>query len=206
MEFAWHSVMNDKSLKGGEVMNAASTPMLSVARKTVGWSIALSVLMILSGILAIVIPPVAGIAVTIFVGWLLVFSGAMHLVFAWQTRETGGLLWELLLGLLYVVIGTYLLLNPIAGLVSLTFGLAVYLFFEGVLEFILAIRLRPAPGSGWLFVDGIITLILAFMIWRTWPVNTAWVIGVLVGISMLFSGISRLMLSLAARRLVSALA
>jgi len=85
-------------------------------------------------------------------------------------------------------------------------SLAVYLFSEGVLEFILAIRLRPAPGSGWLFVDGIITLILAFMIWRTWPVNTAWVIGVLVGISMLFSGISRLMLSLAARRLVSALA
>src|ERR1700730_3351691 len=167
-------------------MNAASTPMLSVARKTVGWSIALSVLMILSGILAIVIPPVAGLAVTVFVGWLLVFSGATHLVFAWQTRETGGLLWELLLSVLYV-------------------GVGIYLFLEGILEFVLAVRLRPAPGSGWLFVDGIITLILAFMIWRTWPSNTPWVIGVLVGISMLFSGIARLMLSLAARRLVAAL-
>ena len=92
------------------------------------------------------------------------------------------------------------------GLVSLTFGLAVYLFVEGILEFILAVRLRPAPASGWLFVDGIITLILAVMIWRTWPSNTAWVIGVLVGISMLFSGIARLMISLAARRLGSALA
>jgi uncharacterized membrane protein HdeD (DUF308 family) len=198
--------VNQVFLREEKVMHATSTPILSVARKTVGWSIALSVLMILSGILAIVIPPVAGLAVTIFVGWLLVFSGATHLVFAWQTRETGGLLWELLLGVLYVGVGIYLLLNPIAGLVSLTFGLAIYLFLEGILEFVLAVRLRPAPGSGWLFVDGIITLILAFMIWRTWPSNTAWVLGVLVGISMLFSGIARLMLSLAARRLVAALA
>jgi uncharacterized membrane protein HdeD (DUF308 family) len=186
--------------------NATTTPIVSVARKTAGWSIALSILMIVCGILAMVIPPVAGLAVTIFVGWLLLFSGAMHLVFAWQTRETGGVLWELLVGVLYIVAGVYLLSNPVAGLVSLTLGLAIYLFVEGILEFILAVRLRPAPGSGWLFVDAAITLILAFMIWRTWPLNTAWVIGILVGISMLFSGIARLMISLAARRLVNALA
>ncbi len=74
------------------------------------------------------------------------------------------------------------------------------------MEFILSFRLRPLPGSGWLLFDGIITLILAMMIWRTWPSSSEWVIGTLVGISMLFSGISRLMLSLAARRLVSNLA
>jgi len=74
------------------------------------------------------------------------------------------------------------------------------------LEFILSFRLRPLPGSGWLLFDGIITLILAIMIWKTWPSSSEWVIGTLVGISMLFSGISRLMLSLAARRLVSNLA
>jgi uncharacterized membrane protein HdeD (DUF308 family) len=96
------------------------------------------------------------------------------------------------------------------GLASLTLALAIYLLAEGVLEFILefilSLRLRPLPGWGWLLLDGIVTLILAIMIWRTWPSSTEWVIGTLVGISMLFSGISRLMLSLAARRLLAKLA
>jgi uncharacterized membrane protein HdeD (DUF308 family) len=149
---------------------------------------------------------VAGITLTILVGWLLIFSGVAHLVFAWHTRGTGAVLWELLLGVLYLLIGGYVLVNPVVGLASLTLVLAIYLFVEGVLEFILGFQLRGMPGSGWLFLDGIITLILAIMIWRTWPSSTAWVIGTLVGISMLFSGISRLMLSLAARRLIHKLA
>jgi uncharacterized membrane protein HdeD (DUF308 family) len=99
-----------------------------------------------------------------------------------------------------------LLFRPVAGLASLTLALAIYLFAEGVLELILSFRLRPMPGSRWLLFDGIITLILAVMIWRTWPSSTEWVIGTLVGISMLFSGISRLMLSLAARSVTSKLA
>ncbi len=142
-------------------MSVTSTPIPVIVRKSLGWSIGLSVLMIVAGILAIVIPPAAGIAVTVLFGWLFVFSGLAHWVFGWQTRSTGGLLWELLLG---------------------------------------------APGSGWLFVDAIITLVLAIIIWRTWPANAGWVLGILVGFSMLFSGVSRLMLSLAARRLASELA
>jgi uncharacterized membrane protein HdeD (DUF308 family) len=162
--------------------------------------------MIVAGLLAIAVPQVAGFAVNILVAWLLVFSGAAHLVFAWHTRTTGAMLWELLLGVLYIFIGAYLLFHPVAGLASLTLALAIYLFAEGVLELILSFKLRPMPGSGWLLFDGIITLILGVMIWRTWPSSTEWVIGTLVGISMLFSGISRLMLSLAARRLVAKLA
>jgi uncharacterized membrane protein HdeD (DUF308 family) len=91
-------------------------------------------------------------------------------------------------------------------LATLTIALAIYLFVEGVLEIILSFEVRPMPGSGWLLVDGIITLILAVMIWRTWPSSTEWVIGTLVGISMLFSGVARLMLSLAARSVTSKLA
>jgi uncharacterized membrane protein HdeD (DUF308 family) len=175
-------------------------------RKSLGWSIALSVLMIIAGLLAIVIPPAAGIAITVLFGWLLIFSGAAHLVFGWHTRGTGGLLWELLLGVVYIVSGVYLLWNPLVGMVTLTLALAIYLFAESILEFVLAVRLRPMRGSGWLFVDSIITLALAIIIYRTWPANAGWALGLLVGISMLFSGISRLMLSLAARRLASELA
>jgi uncharacterized membrane protein HdeD (DUF308 family) len=180
--------------------------MFLTARKSMTWSIVLSVLMIVAGILAIVIPPVAGIAVTIFIGWLLIFSAVAHFVFAWHTRGAGAILWEVLLGIVYFFAGIYLLWNPVVGLVSLTLGLAFYLFAEAVLEFILAFRLRPLPGSGWLFLDGIITLILAIMIWRTWPASSPWALGTLVGVSMLFSGISRLMLSMAARSLLNKIA
>jgi uncharacterized membrane protein HdeD (DUF308 family) len=157
--------------------------------------------MILAGILAIVVPPAAGIAVTVLFGWLLIFSGVAHLVFGWQTRSTGGLILELLLGAVYIGAGIYLLWNPVTGMVTLTLALAIYLFVESIIEFVLAVRLRPMAGSGWLFVDALVTLVLAVIIWRTWPANAGWVLGVLVGISMLFSGFARLMLSLAARRL-----
>jgi uncharacterized membrane protein HdeD (DUF308 family) len=183
-----------------------SAPSLgTIAKESVGWSVALSVLMILTGVLAIVIPPVAGIAVLAVVAWLLMFSGAAHLVFAWHTRTAGGLVWELLLGILYIFVGVYALLNPVAGLASLTLVLVIYLFMEAVLELILSFRLRPRPGSNWMLVDGIITLILAILIWRSWPSSSEWVIGTLVGISMLFSGAARLSLSLAARRVVARL-
>jgi uncharacterized membrane protein HdeD (DUF308 family) len=185
---------------------ASSSSVPTIVKKSLGWSIAISVVMIVAGILAMIIPPAAGLAVTVFVGWVLVFSGLLHFVYAWQSRETRAALWEVLVGILYVFIGGYLLWNPIIGLASLTFALAVYLFFEAVLEFILAYRLRPAPGSGWLAVDGVITLILSVLIWRTWPSNTPWVLGLLVGISMLFSGVARLMLSLAAKHVVEKLA
>jgi len=187
-------------------MSTTAVSVTGILKKSLGWSIFLSVLMIVAGILAIIMPPAAGIAVTILVGWLLIFSGVAHLVFGWHTRTTGGLLLEVLLGIVYILVGVYLLLNPVAGLVSLTLALTIYLFAEGILEFILAIRLRPLPGSGWLFIDGIVTIILGVMIWRAWPSSTAWAVGILVGVSMLFSGIARLMLSLAARRLVTHLA
>ena len=164
----------------------------AIAKESVGWSIGLSVLMILAGVLAIVIPPAAGIAVLVVVAWLLMLSGAVHLVFAWQTRTAGGMIWELLLGILYIFVGVYALLHPVAGLASLTLVLALYLFAEGVLELIMGFRLRPMPGSGWLLFDGIVTLVLGILIWRSWPSSTEWVIGTLVGISMLFSGTARL--------------
>ena len=181
------------------------TSLGTIAKESVGWSIGLSVLMIVAGILAIVVPPAAGITVVLVVAWLLIFGGAAHLVFAWHTRTAGGFVWELLLSFLYILVGVYALLHPVAGLASLTLILASYFFAKGVVEFILSFRLRPMPGSTWLMFDGIVSLILGIMIWRSWPSSTEWAIGTLVGISMLFSGVSRLVLSLAARRVLTAL-
>jgi uncharacterized membrane protein HdeD (DUF308 family) len=174
------------------------------ARRMTGWSIAISLLIILAGILAIALPVLAGIAVNLVVAWLLLFCGVAHLVFGWHLRGVGGAIWQFLLGVLYIVIGVYLLLHPVAGLATLTLALAIYLFIEGVLELILAFQTQT--GRGWLLFDGIVTLILAILIWRTWPSSTEWVLGTLVGISMIFSGTSRLMLSLAARSVATKLA
>lgn len=178
------------------------TSTVTIEKKLAEWSMGLSVLMIVAGVLAVAIPQVAGIAVNLWVAWLLVFSGVAHLVFAWHMRSVGGLIWELLLGILYGFVGAYLSFNPMAGLASLTLALAIYLFAEGMLESILSFRLSQVPGAGWLLFDGIITLILAVLIWRSWPSDTEWVLGTLVGISILFSGVSRLLFSLSARRLV----
>src|SRR5580698_1318539 len=181
-------------------MSSAATPFPEMVRKTVGWSIALSVLLILFGLFALLIPFVSGIGITLIFAWAMIISGITHFVFAFKTHTTGGVLWELLVGAIYLFTGVYLLLHPLDALIALTLILAVYLFFEGIVETILSFQLRPRHGSNWLLIDGIITLILAVMIWRSWPASTVWVIGTLVGISMIFSGFSRLMLSLAAKR------
>ena len=177
------------------------TNALSVdVRRATTWSVAISLLMIVSGLIAIGTPMIAGVAVTIVVGWLLILSAVLHLAFAWRSGHAAAVVWEILLGGAYGFIGFYVLANPVAGLESLTFAVAVYLVAEGVLECLLSLQLHEAPGRGWLLVDGVVTLIIAVMIWSTWPSNAGWVVGTLVGISMFFSGVTRLMLSLAIRR------
>jgi uncharacterized membrane protein HdeD (DUF308 family) len=184
-------------------MSVASSAFVPrIVKKSLTWSIVLSILMIVAGLLSIIVPPIAGIVVSVFVGWLLVFSAGAHFVFAWHARATRGAIWEVLVGILYLLVGGYMLINPVLGMVSLTFAMAVYFVVEAVLEFVLSFRLRPMPGSGWLLFDGIVTAILAVIIFATWPLSSAWALGTLAGISMLFSGVARLMLSLAARRAV----
>ena len=93
-----------------------------------------------------------------------------------------------------------MLMNPLLSVLSLTLVLAIFLLFEGIVEIIFYFKIRGTANAGWVLFDGIITLILGFLIWRRWPASSVWVIGTLVGISLIFSGISRVMLSSAVRR------
>jgi uncharacterized membrane protein HdeD (DUF308 family) len=183
-------------------MSTAPSTFPTLIPKSINWSIALSILLIIAGLFAILVPSVSGLAITLVFGWAMVFSGITHFVFAFKTHSTGGRIWEAIIGAVYLFTGFVLLMHPLDSLLVLTLVLAYYLFFEAIVEFIQFFQLRPRHGAGWLLVDGIITLILAIMIWRSWPVSSVWVIGTLVGISMLFSGVSRLMLSLAAKRVL----
>jgi uncharacterized membrane protein HdeD (DUF308 family) len=174
-----------------------------IAKRAVGWSIFVSVIMIVAGLLAIALPLEAGIAVNIFVAWMLVFAAIAHFVFAWYTRRTGSVLLKVLLGVLYLAVALYLLDHPARGLATLTLALAFYLLIEGVAEIILYFQHRTANGASWFLLNGIITIILGGMLWITWPSSSEWALGTLVGISIFFSGVSRLMISLAARRAVT---
>ena len=98
----------------------SDTSIATMEKHSITWSKALSILIILAGILAIAVPPAGGIAATILIGWLLVFAGAAHFAFGWHTRKMGGLVWGILLGLAYLFAGIYMLLHPVAGLAVLT--------------------------------------------------------------------------------------
>jgi uncharacterized membrane protein HdeD (DUF308 family) len=172
-------------------------------RRAAAWSLALSVLLIVAGALAIAIPVIAGFAVTGVLAWLLIVTGVLHLALALNGGALSAVIWEILLGAVYGAIGIYVLVHPVAGLESLTLAIAAYLFVKAVLEFFLSFELRHMSGVGWLVLDAAVTLILAVLIASTWPSSAAWVIGTFVGVSMLFSGITRFMVSRAIRRLVA---
>ena len=155
--------------------------------------------MIVCGILAIALPLASSIGIAIILAWLILFAGIWHLVFAFQARGVGAVLWQILLALLYGIIGLYMLMNPLVGLLSLTLVLATFLFIEGVLEIVFYFRLRGIRHSGWILCDGIVTLFLGILVWAQWPSSAVWLIGTLVGVSLIFSGISRFMLALAVR-------
>src|SRR6476620_1608020 len=179
-------------------MNANKTT--GPIRETTGWSMAWGILMFACGILAIALPLASSIGIAIILAWLILFAGVWHLIFAFHARGIGGVLWQIVLALLYGIIGFYMLMNPLLGVLSLTLLLATFLLIEGVLEIIFYFQLRGTQHSGWILCDGIVTLILGILVWAQWPSSAVWLIGTLVGISLIFSGISRFMLALAVRK------
>jgi uncharacterized membrane protein HdeD (DUF308 family) len=179
---------------------------IDLARKASGWSIVLGILMIVAGICAIASPLFAGVLIVYVVAWTAIFNGGAQIVYAFRAHGGGKMILELLLGLLYFAAGVFILMHPAGGLLALTLVIACFLLIYGVFALVLAFQLRPHAGWGWVLFDAAITILLGLMIWRHWPINADWVIGTLVGISFIASGVSRLMLSLAVRRVATKLA
>jgi uncharacterized membrane protein HdeD (DUF308 family) len=173
----------------------------TIIKKASGLFIAIGVVFILLGILAIIEPGVAGLAVTILVGWLLIFGGVAHLLAVFSGGGAGRVVWQVLIGIVYIAGGFYFLTHPLLGLGTLTLLLAVIILAEAVFEVIVYFLRRGEGGSGWLLVNALITLLLGGLIWFHWPSSSVWAIGTLVGVNLLMTGISRLMVGLAARKL-----
>ena len=168
-------------------------------KKGINGSLLIGALLIVLGIVAIAQPTVSTIFAETWFALILVSAGAAKLVYAFQTRNEGGFLWKLLLSILYTATGVMLFVNPLTGVLTLTLLLGGFVLTEGVFELILAFRLRPQQNWTWALGNAIITLLLGAMIFFQWPFNAPWLIGTLVGVSVLFTGVSRVMLSLNAR-------
>src|SRR5216684_941323 len=158
---------------------AQKTPV-DIVRQASTLSILWGVLLIVFGMVAIGSPFLAAVAVNVVIAWLIVLAGVVHLMLAFRAHGAGNMIWKLLV------------------------GLASLFLIEGVLDIILFFKMRPAGGTNWVLVDGIITLLLGLMIYMQWPSSSAWAIGILVGVSMIISGVTRVMLSLAVRKLTTA--
>jgi uncharacterized membrane protein HdeD (DUF308 family) len=175
-------------------------------KEATGMSIGMAVVMIVLGFLAVFLPFATGIGISILVGWIIVFSGFAHLAYAFAAQGAGAFLWRTLVGVAYVAGGVYLAFHPGLTLESLTLVVAAIFLAEGVLELVVFFQFRALPGSGWILFDGIVTLLLAYVIWRPWPVSSTWAIGTIVGVNLIVSGFTRLMYSAAARKTIKAIA
>ena len=175
----------------------------TIVKKAGGWLVAMGIVFVVLGALAIIEPAVAGLAVAILVGWLFIFGGAAHAVAAFGGGGAGRVVWQLLLAIIYVMGGFYFLTHPLLGLGTLTLFLAVILVMEALVELIAYFVIRREDGSGWRLVNAIVTLILGGMMWGGWPSSSVWAIGTLVGVNLMMTGFSRLMLGAAARRLAA---
>jgi uncharacterized membrane protein HdeD (DUF308 family) len=172
-------------------------------RRNANWVIVLGVLQIVFGVLAIGSPLVTGVAVAWIVGLLLMIAGVGQIVQAFKAGSWGAGALGFLFGIFALLAGLVMLGKPLFGLASLTLVLAFYFLINGVTTLVLALRLRPRDGWGWILFNGVVTLLLAILIWRNWPLSGAWAIGTLVGIHILLSGWSTTAIGLAARRLGS---
>lgn len=172
---------------------------VAVVKQGSKWGIVWGVLLVILGMLAIAEPFLAALALATFIAWLLVCVGILHVAVAFHSHSGKAFFWKLLVGVSYLFIGGYLVFRPDVGVATLTLVLAFLFLFEGVLDFMLWWKSRSAPGAFWILVDSIVTLVLGGMIYVHWPSSSVWAVGTLVGISMIMSGVARVMLSLAVR-------
>ena len=159
------------------------------------------VVLLVLGATAVVLPPIATLAVTILFGWLFLVSGIVGLVTTFWMRQAPGFWWSLLSAALGIIVGAMLLASPVTGALSLTLVLIAFFLIEGAVSIMFALdHKRELSGQwGWMLMSGIIDLVLAMMIFAGLPSTAAWAVGLLVGINMIFGGAALIAMALHAR-------
>lgn len=163
-------------------------------RKAGGWVIVWGILLIVAGVLAVLSPPIAALAAELLLGWLFVFAGVVQIVYAFQQRGHDGFGLKVLSGLLALLLGIFLLLRPIAGIASIALLIGAFMLASGVSSLMLAFKLKPKAGWGWVLFDGILSIVIALLIASGWPQSSVGFVGILVGIVMIYGGVWRIVL------------
>ncbi|HNP64858.1 MAG TPA: HdeD family acid-resistance protein [Woeseiaceae bacterium] len=169
-------------------------------RRHRAWFLVVGLATVLLGAAALIFPVVATLAVSVLVGWILTIYGTLAVIHAYRNKRWNGFLWSLFGALLALGAGVVLLFFPTSGALSLTLLIAAFLLTSGAFRVLLALRLRPADRWGWLLLSGLLAIVLAIVITLLWPDAVAWIVGMLVGVDLVFSGWASILLGLAARR------
>jgi uncharacterized membrane protein HdeD (DUF308 family) len=161
------------------------------------------IILFVLGVLAIVVPPVATIAVAVLIGWLLLLSGVVGLIATLRARGAPGFGWSLVSAILGIAAGIVLLGWPLSGALSLTMILTVFLVLEGVVSILYALEHKREISGRWgaMLFSGIVDLLLAGIIFAGLPGTAAWAIGLLVGINLVFGGSALIAMAFHARNI-----
>jgi uncharacterized membrane protein HdeD (DUF308 family) len=173
---------------------------LEAIRGNWGWILALGIVLVVVGTIAVAMPFIASLASAVAFGVLLLMGGIAQLVGAFWTRDWSGFFLSLLIGVLYVVLGLMFLRDPGDALLAMTLLLACVLLVGGLFR-IIGSLMYQFPHWGWVLVGGIINFVLGILIWQQWPVSGLWVIGLFVGIDLIFTGWTWVMLAFAVKNL-----
>lgn len=179
--------------------NLPENPVQEIVTKNRKWFIFEAIIFILLGMTAIIIPGLFTLAIELLIGWLFVIGGAVQAYRALTTRGESGWIMGLLSSILSIVIGILLLSFPYVGILSLTLLLTIFFILGGIFKIGFAFNLRPTQGWGWVIFSAILSFIMAGIIISGWPQTALWVIGLLVGIDMIFFGFSLLSMTYASK-------
>jgi uncharacterized membrane protein HdeD (DUF308 family) len=182
------------NLEEESMASPQSTSSTVPATHSRGWSIVWGVLLIITGILAILMPEIAALATALTLAWLLIFAGIVEIVHAFQTRRRQGFGWKLAAGIITLLLGLGILFFPVAGITTLALWIGAFIFAGGIVRVLLAFRLKRAKGWGWVLFDGLLSIVIGILIAWGWPASSIAFIGLLTGFWLLFSGIWRIML------------
>ncbi len=166
----------------------------------------LGISLILLGAISIFAPVFAGSAVVIIIGAVLLVAGISQIVQGIQAESRGDKMMSLILGAITAVAGIFVIGHPLLGLTFLTLILALYFLFEGIWKVASAFSYRPVAGWNWMLLSGVLSVILGLLIWYQWPVSGMWAVGVLIGIDLLSTGISMVVLASALRHVAPSIA
>lgn len=168
------------------------------------WFLVLGIALVIGGIVLIAAPLATSIAVTLLIAAVFFVGGLFQIYHAFKTKGWSGFLWNLITGLIAVIGGIVIYVNPLAGTFALTLVIAATFVAQGITQLLLAFKIRPHEGWFWVAIAGAVSLGAGLMIWMDLPGSAVWVLGLIAGISVLMNGWSYIALALAAKASKSA--